>query len=121
MMEAIVVRAAQFGMIAASIMSAAADPNAEDSLVAWTIRGVTTLGLAAIAYLLNDTMKTIKETKRVQHEHAVKLALHDIMYEQWLDELADAKGAGLDENPGRRRSDQIIRAIVETTRQQGKL
>lgn len=115
MMEFIVVRAAQLGMIAASIMSAIPDASVDDSLVAWTIRGVTTLGLAAIAYLLNDTMKTIKETKRVQHEHSTKLALHDIMFEQWLDELADTTETP--DNPGRRRSDQIIRAIVHETRE----
>lgn len=101
-------------MVVASVLAAAPDGAPSDSLVAWTIRGVTTLGLAAIAYLLNDTMKTIKETKRVQNEHVTKLALHDIMFEQWLDELADSGNVA--DNPGRRRSDQIIRAIIEKTR-----
>ena len=87
----------------------------ENAMGPWVIRAVLTLGLAAIAYLLNDTMKTIRETKRVQHEHAVKLALHDIMYEQWLDELSEGNAL---ESPGRRRSDQIIRAIVQNTRKE---
>lgn len=109
---------AQIGMIAASIMAAIPTPESEDSLFAWTIRGVLTLGLAAIAYLLNDTMKTIRETKRIQHEHATRLALHDIMFEQWVDELADEKQQP--ENPGRRRSDHIIRAIIEETHREPK-
>jgi hypothetical protein len=112
MVETLLVRAAQAGMVIGSIIVAApSDTPGDDSLIAWTIRGCLTLGLAAVAYLLNDTMKTIKETKKVQGDHATKLALHDIMFEQWLDELADSKNGN--ENPGRRRSDQIIRAIIE--------
>jgi hypothetical protein len=84
-------------MIVASILAAAPDGAPSDSLVAWVIRGVTTLGLAAIAYLLNDTMKTIKETKRIQQEHTTQIALHNIMFEQWLDELAETAVVG--ENP----------------------
>lgn len=104
-------------MVAGSVLVAVpSDRAGDDTLVAWTIRACLTLGLGAIAYLLNDTLKTIKDTKRVQHEHATKLALHDIMYEQWLDELADS---GLTDNPGRRRSDQIIRAIIKETRKEG--
>lgn len=105
-------------MVAGSVLVAVpSDTTADDTLVAWTIRACLTLGLAAIAYLLNDTLKTIKDTKRVQHEHSTKLALHDIMYEQWLDELAES---GLTDNPGRRRSDQIIRAIIKETRHGGE-
>lgn len=117
MIQNLVVRAAQAGMVAGSVLVAVpSDRPGDDTLIAWTIRACLTLGLAAIAYLLNDTMKTIRETKRVQHEHATKLALHDIMFEQWLDELADS---GLADNPGRRRSDQIIRAIIKETRPEG--
>lgn len=116
MIQNLVVRAAQTGMVAGSFMVAVPVDGREDNLFAWGMRAVLTLGLAAVAYLLNDTLKTIKETKKIQHEHTTKLALHDIMFEQWLDELADS---GLADNPGRRRSDQIIRAIIKETRPEG--
>lgn len=103
-------------MVVGSIVAAVpVDGASEDSLFAWGMRGVLTRGLAAVAYLLNDTLKTIKETKSIQHQHTTKLALHDIMFEQWLDELAESQASP--DNPGRRRSDQIIRAIVHETRE----
>lgn len=117
--ESLLVRAAQASMVVGSLAAVIPEGTPiDDSLFAWTIRGVLALGLAAVAYLLNDTLKTIKETKRVQHDHATKLALHDIMFEQWLDELSE--GIPALESPGRRRSDQIIRAIVKETRDKGK-
>lgn len=102
-------------MVVGSIVAAVpVDGASEDSLFAWGMRGVLTLGLAAVAYLLNDTLKTIKETKSIQHEHSTKLALHDIMFNQWLEELAESPPP---DNPGRRRSDQIVRAIIQETRE----
>jgi hypothetical protein len=80
------------------------------------IRGIITLGLASVAYLVRDSFKMLKETKKevieARREFAsvmATVAAHQIMFEHWLDDLS--KG-DLD-NPGRRKSDEILRRILE--------
>lgn len=112
------VKATQYSLYAGSILSVAPTGLDQDStLVGWTVRCVLGLAMAAVAYLLNDTMKTIKATKKMVNDHSLKLAVHDVMYEQWLNDLMDNE---LPNHPTRRRSDIVLKAVAEAVKSDTK-
>lgn len=80
--------------------------NAE-ATVAWLVRGILAIGLAACAYLLREAAMTMKATKTQVESLAVTVATHQIMFEHWITNLTDDP-----DNPGRRLSDKIIKDIV---------
>lgn len=84
--------------------------TATDQNVAWLMRGLLGLGLLACAYLLRDAANTMKETKKQVADLIVVVATHNIMFEHWVDNL----GNDDIDNPGRRKSDSLIRQMIAT-------
>ena len=89
---------------------AAAAPDGASDTVTYIIRGALGLGLLAVGYLLKDVAENSKETAKLVREHDVALKLHGLMFDQWLERLGESD---LADNPGRRDTDKLLRALLQ--------
>lgn len=99
----------------AGVIGAAATPGmiSTDEIVGWVIRAVLG-GLIAIgAWILRDAAKTLKETHADMAAVKASVAAHQIMFEHWLDGLVEGQELPNEMNPGRRKSDEVLRALIE--------
>lgn len=99
----------------AGLLGAAATPGmiATDEIVGWVIRAVLGGLIAVGAWILRDAAKTLKETHADMAAVKASVAAHQIMFEHWLDGLVDRGDLPNEMNPGRRKSDAILRELIE--------
>lgn len=88
-----------------------------EEIVSWIVKGIMSIGVAAIAYLVRDAAKTLRQTqkditdtRREVASMSSTVAAHQIMFEHWFGNLTSQDFAA---TPGRRASDQIIRELLE--------
>lgn len=110
-----------FGM---GVLATLADPGviATDAIVGWIIRAILGALIAVGAWILRDAAKTLKETHAEQAALKAIVASHQVMFEHWLDSLVEHKGEEAPGmiNPGRRKSDAILRDLIESRQQNPK-
>ncbi len=73
---------------------------------------IVTLLVAVVAYFLKQVADDIRTTRQTVDEHGRVLARHGVMYEMWLDDIANALATEDHESP-KRRSTDILRDMIK--------
>lgn len=72
----------------------------------WLYRVLMGLLLAVCAYFLKQVADDIKETRKLVNSHTTTLSLHNIMWEDWIENMTSNP-----DHPNRRQSDKIVELL----------
>lgn len=72
----------------------------------WLYRVLMGLLLTVCVYFLKQTADDIKETRKLVNSHTTTLSLHNLMWEDWIENMTSNP-----DHPNRRQSDKIIEMI----------